>query len=72
MRIAADLGGNLSRHTRRPVQHGIAHAGGDFSVELEDFARAEQAYIANTAVLRNTRRDLARALTILEEKRAQA
>ena len=35
-----------------------AHDGGDFTVELEDFARAEQAYIANTAVLRTVLHDI--------------
>ena len=35
-----------------------AHAGGDFSLELEDFARAEQAYIPNTAVLRTVLHDI--------------
>src|SRR5690606_17999277 len=28
------------------------HDGGDFSIELEDFERSEQAYITNTAILR--------------------
>ncbi|MBB5208995.1 glycoside hydrolase family 15 protein [Chiayiivirga flava] len=35
-----------------PVQ-----AGGDFAVELEDFARAEQHYIENTAILRTVLHD---------------
>ena len=33
------------------------HAGGDFGIELEDFARAEQAYVPNTAVLRTVLHD---------------
>ena len=33
------------------------HEGGDFGIELEDFAHAEQAYIANTAVLRTVLHD---------------
>ncbi|PJK00521.1 glucoamylase [Lysobacteraceae bacterium NML91-0213] len=28
------------------------HEGGDFAIELEDFERSEQAYLANTAILR--------------------
>ena len=31
--------------------------GGDFGIELEDFARAEQGYVANTAVLRTVLHD---------------
>jgi GH15 family glucan-1,4-alpha-glucosidase len=34
-----------------------AHDGGDFAIELEDFAQAEQAYIPNTAVLRTVLHD---------------
>ena len=33
------------------------HQGGDFGVELEDFSHAEQAYLANTAVLRTVLHD---------------
>lgn len=33
------------------------HPGGDFAIELEDFERAEQHYIANTAVLRTVLHD---------------
>ncbi|GHC09177.1 glucoamylase [Thermomonas carbonis] len=33
------------------------HEGGDFGIELEDFSHAEQAYIANTAVLRTVLHD---------------
>ena len=33
------------------------HPGGDFAIELEDFVSAEQAYLANTAVLRTVLRD---------------
>ncbi|RXR02042.1 glycoside hydrolase family 15 protein [Pseudoxanthomonas composti] len=33
------------------------HDGGDFSVELEDFASSEQHYITNTAILRTVLRD---------------
>ena len=33
------------------------HDGGDFGIELEDFARAEQAYLPNTAVLRTVLHD---------------
>ena len=33
------------------------HDGGDFAVELEDFARAEQAYVPNTAILRTVLHD---------------
>ena len=34
-----------------------AHDGGDFGIELEGFARAEQSYAANTAVLRTVLHD---------------
>ena len=33
------------------------HDGGDFGIELEDFAHAEQAYVPNTAVLRTVLHD---------------
>jgi GH15 family glucan-1,4-alpha-glucosidase len=33
------------------------HPGGDFAIELEDFERAEQAYVPNTAVLRTVLHD---------------
>jgi GH15 family glucan-1,4-alpha-glucosidase len=33
------------------------HAGGDWSIELEDFVEAEQSYITNTAMLRTVLRD---------------
>ncbi|KAF1691830.1 glycoside hydrolase family 15 protein [Pseudoxanthomonas daejeonensis] len=33
------------------------HEGGDFGIELEDFARSEQAYVPNTAVLRTVLHD---------------
>lgn len=33
------------------------HAGGDFSIELEDFVDSEQHYLANTAILRTVLRD---------------
>src|SRR5690606_9539951 len=33
------------------------HDGGDFAIELEDFADSEQHYIANTAILRTVLRD---------------
>jgi len=33
------------------------HDGGDFSIELEDFADSEQHYLANTAILRTVLRD---------------
>ncbi len=33
------------------------HPGGDFAIELEDFASAEQQYLTNTAVLRTVLRD---------------
>ncbi|WP_449446074.1 glycoside hydrolase family 15 protein [Thermomonas brevis] len=33
------------------------HSGGDFAIELEDFERAEQAYVPNTAVLRTVLHD---------------
>jgi GH15 family glucan-1,4-alpha-glucosidase len=33
------------------------HEGGDFSIELEDFADSEQHYLANTAILRTVLRD---------------
>jgi len=33
------------------------HDGGDYSVELEDFADSEQAYLPNTAILRTVLRD---------------
>ena len=33
------------------------HDGGDFAVELEDFATSEQQYVANTAILRTVLRD---------------
>ncbi|GAB2625136.1 glycoside hydrolase family 15 protein [Novilysobacter erysipheiresistens] len=35
-----------------------AHPGGDFAIELEDFASAEQHYLTNTAVLRTVLRDV--------------
>ena len=33
------------------------HDGGDFSIELEDFERSEQAYVPNTAILRTVLHD---------------
>ncbi len=38
----------------RPTEH----PGGDFAIELEDFASAEQRYLINTAVLRTVLRDV--------------
>ena len=35
-----------------------AHEGGDYAIELEDFASAEQRYLTNTAVLRTVLRDI--------------
>ena len=34
------------------------HEGGDFAIELEDYAGSEQHYITNTAILRTVLRDL--------------
>jgi hypothetical protein len=33
------------------------HDGGDFAIELEDFAASEQEYLTNTAILRTVLRD---------------